>query len=292
VVPLYALPHHLLSRLVLHLTRWRLRPWKNLLISVFRRCYDVDMSTAACSDLREFENFNRFFTRELKPGARTAPDTPAAVACPVDGSVSRIGGIDGDAMLQAKGHHFQLEALLGGDRDHASCYHGGRFATLYLSPRDYHRVHMPVDGRLLSMTYVPGRLFPVNRRSTRTVTGLFARNERIICRFATAAGDMALILVGALFVGSMETVWSGQVTPAPNRRISIRDHSTDGIGLNRGQEMGRFNMGSTVLLLFGADRVTWVRDIEAGSPVRMGQAIGTVLVTGGATSNRNRPGEQ
>lgn len=278
--PLALLPHQLLSHAVRRVTRWRAPWWKNLLIRRFIRHFDVDMAEAAEPVPTRYADFNEFFTRALRPGVRTQPDDPAAIACPVDGRVSQAGTIAGDRMLQAKGHDYSLTALLGGDPARAARFTGGRFATLYLSPRDYHRIHMPCAGTLLETVYVPGRLFSVAPHTTRAIPGLFARNERLVACFDTPAGPMAMVLVGAIFVSCMETVWSGVVNP--QRGMALQTRRFDGPGetpvtLARGAEMGRFNMGSTVILVYGPDRVRWAEPLLPGQAVRVGQTLGQRL---------------
>lgn len=271
----------MLSGWMYRLTRCRWRPLKNILIRYVIHQYRVDMTQAREPDYRAYNSFNDFFTRELKPGARPIASGDDQVVCPVDGSVSQIGNINRMEIFQAKGHLFDLASLLAGDRDLASVFQDGSFATLYLSPRDYHRVHMPLTGRLQQMLYVPGRLFSVNQATTGSVPGLFARNERVISIFQTPAGSMAVILVGAIFVGSMETVWAGQITPARERKLRRWDYTGSGCDINlaRGDELGRFNMGSTVILLFERDRIEWLNELKADDAVVMGQAIGKLLAT-------------
>ena len=269
----YPLPHHALSRLVQKLTRLEIAPLAHWIIRTFVRRYQVNMQEAANADIQSYPSFNSFFTRALKPGARPVVSTPAQLACPVDGAVSQAGRIDGNSLFQAKGHDYTLEALLGGDAALATEFSNGSFATIYLSPRDYHRIHMPDTGRLRRTLYVPGRLFSVNSATTRQVPGLFARNERLICIFDTPNGAMAVILVGALFVGSMETVWGGEASKA----AAQADFSHTNITLQRGEEMGRFNMGSTVILLFGENAMQLDSGMCADQPVRLGQLLGTWL---------------
>ncbi len=267
------LPHHALSRLVRAITRCR-APWlAHALIRSFCRRYRVNLAEAAVGDIRAYACFNDFFTRALRPDARLWPVEPETVGCPVDGAVSQIGVLDGGRVIQAKNRGYALIDLLAGDGDRARDYAGGAFATLYLSPRDYHRIHMPVDGLLEGMVYVPGRLFPVNVPATRHVPNLFARNERLICHFATALGPMAVILVGALLVGGLQTVWAGEVAPSRGRRVASWDYRGRNIRLKRGDELGRFNMGSTVILLFGRDRVRWLDSLLAGDQVVLGEPL-------------------
>ncbi len=267
----YLLPQHALSRLVLRATRVRV-PWlKNALIHGFLRLYSIDMSEAAQADPLSYGSFNEFFTRPLKPDARAITPDPRAIACPVDGTVSEAGQIDGDRLLQAKGRYYSLTELLA-SRAWAKDFDGGSFATLYLAPYNYHRVHMPLRGQLRETVFVPGRLFSVNAVTASLVPRLFARNERVLTLFDTAFGQVALIMVGALNVGSIATVWGGDITPAARRAVTTLPPSD--MALNKGEEMGRFNMGSTVILLFQRDRVSWNTDVSAGAKVKLGQVLG------------------
>lgn len=267
----YLLPQHGLSRLVLAATRVRAAWFKNCTIRGFLKLYRVDMTEAAQSDPYRYGSFNEFFTRELKHGARPIVGGTQALVSPVDGLVSEAGTLDRDLLLQAKGRRYTLSALLAA-QPWASCFEGGSFATIYLAPFDYHRVHMPLRGDLAQTVYVPGRLFSVNAVTARHVPGLFARNERVLTLFDTAAGRFALVLVGALNVGSMATVWAGDITPAARRVVTtIPGPPTT---LEKGAELGRFNMGSTVILLFEPNRVRWSSQLRAGCVVRLGQSIG------------------
>ncbi|HKJ10139.1 MAG TPA: archaetidylserine decarboxylase [Gammaproteobacteria bacterium] len=282
-LPLYALPHHLLSRLMLAATRVRTPLIKNALIRWFVGRYRVDMDDAVVNDPLDYPDFNAFFTRALRPDRRPLPATPEAVISPVDGAVSQLGDIRDGRLFQAKGRDFSLVELLGGDAARAAPFMGGSFATLYLSPRDYHRIHMPFPGRLLETTYVPGRLFSVAPHTTRTIPNLFARNERIAALFDTAAGPMAVVLVGAIFVACIETVWAGVVTPPRGRRVVVHDYRTEerpAVQLDRGDELGRFNMGSTVILLFGPQRVRWQDSLGPGSTLCIGQQIAALETAG------------
>ncbi len=274
-LPQYLIPKRLLSRLMHALARSRLPAWKTWQIDWFIRRYQVDMNHAKDPDPRSYADFNSFFTRELRSGARVIANGADDIACPVDGSISQIGDIDETRIFQAKGHHYHLDELVGGSARHAALFKGGCFATLYLSPKDYHRIHMPVRGHLREMIYIPGRLFGVNNSTACVVPGLFARNERVVCLFDTDAGPMALILVGALFVASMATVWEGVVTAA-GRQIRHWDYNSDErqVILERGEEMGRFNMGSTVIVLFGPKQICWNPLIQSAMPVQMGQLLG------------------
>tara|TARA_Y100001934_G_scaffold246681_1_gene305931 strand:- start:862 stop:1701 length:840 start_codon:yes stop_codon:yes gene_type:complete len=266
----YLLPQHLLSRLVGKLAECRL-PWlKNLLIRRFITQYKVDMSEAVESAPEAYANFNAFFTRALKDGARPIADAP--VVCPADGAISQLGEINRGRIFQAKGQDYSLQTLLGDDKALTAEFDGGSFATIYLSPRDYHRVHMPVDGTLRSMTYVPGKLFSVNTTTAENVRSLFARNERAICVFDTEFGPMAMILVGAMIVAGIETVWDGQVAPPP-RQLTTRSYPQEAPTLKKGEEMGRFKLGSTVILLFGKDKIDWLDKFEALTPTRLGEAL-------------------
>ncbi len=235
--------------------------------------YQVEMKQAAVQEIEAFEHFNAFFTRALKADARPLDENTQAITSPVDGRISQIGRIDHATMLQAKGRSYTLTELLAGDIARVEQFKGGSFATIYLSPKDYHRIHMPVSGQLTQMTQVPGRLFSVNPATVRAVPRLFARNERVICYFDTVLGPMALILVGALFVGSMETVWHGQITPPHGGQLCYWKYENQDRTLYKGVEMGRFNMGSTVILLFPENRVQWSEQIAADDSVRMGQYL-------------------
>lgn len=271
----YLLPHHLLSRLIGYAAECRMAAFKNRLISWFIKRYDVDMSEAQIEEPSAFEHFNAFFTRALKDGARPLDATPGAILCPADGAVSQLGRIEHGRLFQAKGHSFSVVELLGGDSERASPFMGGDFATVYLSPKDYHRVHMPLAGTLREMVYVPGRLFSVNQSTAENVPELFARNERVVCLFDTERGPMAVVLVGAMIVASVETVWAGLVTP-PKRALKTFHYDQAArapIVLDKGAELGRFKLGSTAIVLFGPDQVQWAPGLTANSPVRMGQSL-------------------
>lgn len=270
----HLLPQHLLSRLVGRVAECK-APWlKNLLITRFIKHYKVDMSEAAEPDPAHYSNFNAFFTRALREDARPMDDDPNGVCCPADGAISQLGKIQEGRIFQAKGQDYSLHKLLGGDPELAATFAEGSFATIYLSPRDYHRVHMPVTGTLRSMTYVPGDLFSVNAVTAENVQGLFARNERAVCIFDTELGPMAMVLVGAMIVAGIETVWSGQVAPV-KRTITRHDYQKpmNPVVIQKGEEMGRFKLGSTVVLLFGRDQVKWLEKYTANTPTRLGQAL-------------------
>jgi len=270
----YLLPQHGLSRLVLAATRVRTAWFKNWTIRGFLELYRVDMTEAAEGDPYRYGNFNEFFTRALKPGVRPIASDPAAVASPVDGCVSEAGTIDRDRLFQAKGRDYRLTELLAA-QPWASRFEGGSYAAIYLAPFNYHRVHMPLRGVLKETVYVPGRLFSVNAVTAQHVPRLFARNERVLTLFdSDAMGEFALVLVGALNVGSMATVWAGDITPAARRVVTrIPGPPTS---LEKGAELGRFNMGSTVILLFEPNRVRWHGEVHAGSVVRLGQPLGVI----------------
>jgi phosphatidylserine decarboxylase len=247
----YALPHRFLSRIVYHATRWTWRPWKNFLISRIVRRYAVDMAEAIEPDPFAYSHFNAFFTRALHSHARPAPADPDAIACPADGYVSQVGAIEDGRICQAKGQTFSVAELLA-DADAAETWRDGHFVTIYLSPRDYHRVHMPLTGTLQRTTHVPGRIFSVAPFTVAAIPRLFARNERLVCHFRGEHGPFVVVLVGAMLVSSIETVWDGLVIPPYARRITHRDRGGANIQLARGEQMGRFNMGSTVIVLAGA----------------------------------------
>ena len=273
-VPQYVLPQHSLSRLMHHMSRCENKVWKNACITSFVRLFDVNMNEAAEPNPRAYPCFNAFFTRALKPEARPLYPEAGAVLCPADGTLCQIGKLTDDQIIQAKGNTFSATQLLGGAAERAKPFLNGRFATIYLSPRDYHRLHMPLAGRLREMVHVPGRLFSVNAATTNFVPGLFARNERVVALFDTEIGPMALVLVGAIFVASIETVWHGVVTPPTMESARIWNYAEDAPSLAKGEEMGRFNMGSTIIALFGEDAVSWERNLMPGSAVRMGQILG------------------
>jgi phosphatidylserine decarboxylase len=276
-----SLPHHPLSRGVLKLTRVQAPLVKDALIGAFLRGYGMNLGDAERTDPRAYVSFNDFFTRALKPGARPVAVDADALACPVDGTMSQAGPIDADRLLQAKGRYYDLATLLSGAAAQwAPRFTGGSFATIYLAPYNYHRIHLPSDGVLREAWYVPGRLFCVNPAAAASIPGLFVRNERVVLLFEGSAGPFAVILVGALFVGSMTTVWHGDVAPRRPRRaarIELPAGNTTPLALAKGAEIGRFNMGSTVILLYGPDRVAWDPAIEPGHRLRMGEPIGRLL---------------
>ena len=275
VLSQYLIPKQALTALAGKLANLRGGSATKSFIQWFAGKYGVNMAEAANPDLAAYPTFNEFFTRPLKAGAR--PLANAALVSPVDGAVSQLGAIKKDQIFQAKGHHYSTRALVGGDAQLAAEFEDGTFATIYLSPKDYHRIHMPCDGRLTRMIYVPGDLFSVNPATARGVPGLFARNERVVCVFETAMGPFVLTLVGATIVGSMATVWHGVVNPPRTRNVREWRYEDQNIVLKKGDEMGRFLLGSTVVLLFPKEghvqfNPTW----EATRPVRMGEAMSRI----------------
>ena len=276
-LPQYLLPQHTLSALMFRMARFRLPIWKNALIRWVIWQYRIDMDLAADPNPLSYPHFNAFFTRRLHPEARPFPLAPDGIACPADGTLVAFGSIDDSRLLQAKGRGYTLQELLAGSPERAEPFRGGEFATVYLSPRDYHRVHMPLTGRLTEMVYVPGRLFSVNASTARLVPRIFARNERVIAIFETRFGPMAVILVGAIFVGSMETVWAGQITPPYGHDMQHWRYPETGensVSLERGAEMGRFNMGSTVILVLPRGAAEWQDQMKVGQPVVVGEPLG------------------
>lgn len=271
------LPTRWLSSLIYRIAQIEHVRFKNTLIRLFLRAFKVDLSEAEYSIPENYDSFNHFFTRALKPGARPLPDDARVLISPVDGTVSQFGPIREGRIFQAKGHDYSVVELLGGDAEAAEAFMGGHFCTIYLAPYNYHRIHMPLDGRLRNWSYVPGRLFSVNAATARALPNLFARNERLNAIFESDTGTFALTMVGALFVGSLETVWAGRVTPPHLRGEPGQYQPMNPVMLNRGEEMGRFNMGSTVILLFPPHAVEFDAALAPGLPVRMGQTIGRVL---------------
>ena len=242
------------------------------IIDWFVRRYNVNMAEAANPDTASYQSFNEFFTRPLRADAR--PLAATAFVSPVDGAISQCGPIDGDQVFQAKGHSYSTRALVGGDATLAAQFQNGAFATLYLSPRDYHRIHMPCAGRLTRMVYVPGELFSVNPTTARGVPGLFARNERVVCVFEGAHGPFVMVLVGATIVGSMATVWHGVVNPPRPGTVQEWTYEEEDISLAKGEEMGRFLLGSTVVMLFPKGAVQFAKDWTPSRPICMGEAMG------------------
>lgn len=270
----YILPKRALSRLIYAVARSEVRWIRNAFLRIFLKVYRLNMAEAVESDPFAYRSFNEFFTRALRPGVRPIAPEPDAIVSPVDGTVSQCGEIEGDLLIQAKGRHYSLQELLAGDAEAVATYSGGRFACIYLAPYNYHRIHMPYGGTARDNTYVPGELFSVNAATARAVPRVFGRNERLICDFTTPLGRMAVILVGALFVGSIETVHCGEVNPPPRRRKASTRLAT-GVGRHfaKGEELGRFNMGSTVILLFERNRIAWDSTLLSESTVQLGRPI-------------------
>ena len=274
VLPQYLIPKQAITALAGKLASAKAGKTTTAVIRWFVKRYNVNMAEAANPDIASYATFNDFFTRPLKDGAR--PLAQADLVCPVDGAISQFGPIHKDQIFQAKGHSYSTTALVGGDAKLAAEFEDGHFATLYLSPKDYHRIHMPCDGRLIRMIYVPGDLFSVNPATARGVPGLFARNERVVCVFASAHGPFVLTLVGATVVGSMATVWHGVVNPPRTRQVREWRYDGDGddaVDLKKGDEMGRFLLGSTVVMLFPKGPFQFNKSWAPTRPVRLGEAM-------------------
>jgi phosphatidylserine decarboxylase len=266
----YFLPHQLLSRVIGYFTKCK-QPWfKNILINWFIRRYKVDLSDV---EQTVFASFNEFFTRSLKPETRPMVQDEKAIACSIDGYISQIGIIEKDQIIQAKNYNYNLKNLISDDE---KLFVDGNFATLYLSPRDYHRVHMPITGKLQKMIYVPGKLFSVNPLTVQEIPHLYTKNERIVTIFETKIGTMAMVLVGAMLVASIVTVWAGTITPAKQKTIQTWDYIDQDIILKRGAEMGRFQFGSTVILLFPQNKLHWDK-FSVGDSIKMGQRLGLII---------------
>jgi phosphatidylserine decarboxylase len=272
VLPQYLLPKKALTAFAGYVAAAQWGGMTTSLIQWFVKRYAVNMAEAANPDIASYASFNEFFTRPLKAGAR--PLAAADFICPVDGAISQLGPIQKDQIFQAKGHHYSSTALVGGDAALAAQFDNGSFATIYLSPRDYHRIHMPCDGRLTRMIYVPGDLFSVNPTTARGVPGLFARNERVVCVFESDHGPFVLTLVGATIVGSMATVWHGVVNPPRRPDVCEWNYEPGAVSLRKGEEMGRFLLGSTVVMLFPANKMGFNPLWTAAQPVRLGENMG------------------
>jgi phosphatidylserine decarboxylase len=266
----YLLPQHFLSRLSGKIAECRWKWWKNWVIKTFIKHYHVDMSIAQQENIEDYPHFNSFFTRHLKPEARPISKEPDAIVSPVDGNISQIGQIQEDSLIQAKGFSFSLKGLLGGAPRIAQLFENGHFATIYLAPKDYHRVHMPLQGNLRQTIYVPGKLFSVNPLTTQYVPELFSRNERLVCLFDTEIGPMAVILIGAMLVASINTVWQETL----NSTIVTNTLPAHPIILEQGAELGHFKLGSTVIVLFPKEAMEWLPSFKENSVVQMGQLFG------------------
>jgi phosphatidylserine decarboxylase len=271
VLPQYLMPKLAMTRLAGRLASAKLGSFTTWVIKRFVKRYNVNMAEAANADPAHYKSFNEFFTRPLKEGVR--PLAHSTWLCPVDGAISQCGPIERDQIFQAKGHQYSTRALVGGDAALAAQFENGQFATLYLSPRDYHRIHMPVAGKLLRMVHVPGDLFSVNPTTARGVPGLFARNERVVCEFETDHGPMVLVLGGATIVGSMATVWHGQVNPPRPGTVREWRYESQEVRLQKGEEMGRFLLGSTVVMLFPQNSIQFPSDWISTRPLQMGEAM-------------------
>ncbi|MEX0141921.1 archaetidylserine decarboxylase [Janthinobacterium lividum] len=274
VLPQYLLPKGALTNFAGRIAGAKGGAMTTRLIRWFVGRYNVNMDEALDPDITHYTSFNDFFTRALRPGAR--PLAQADYICPVDGRISQFGIIDKDQIFQAKGHNFSTTALVGGDAALAAQFEHGSFANLYLSPRDYHRIHMPCDGRLTRMIYVPGELFSVNPTTARGIPGLFARNERVVCVFDTANGPFVMTLVGATIVGSMATVWHGVVNPPRTGQVRDWSYANDNVVLKQGEELGRFLLGSTVVMLFPKDTVQFNASWQPAGPVQLGEVMGNL----------------
>jgi len=275
--PFYFLPHHLISAVVFKIARIKWAPVKNFTLKVYLSLHEVNMSEAVEENPYAYETLNAFFTRALKSSSRIIDTTENTLVCPVDGKVSQAQAIENGRVFQAKGQDYSLLELVGGIDELANDFSNASFATIYLSPRDYHRIHMPIDGKLTDMVYVPGRLFSVAPHTVNTVPRLFARNERLVCKFETDHGPMIMILVGAVNVSAIDTVWAGSVTPPSKNKIIHTTYENVDISLQKGIEMGRFNLGSTVVLLMN-DKVTLDAAIKHDEVVILGQKLASYNV--------------
>jgi len=265
----YSLPHQLFSRVIGYFTKCK-QPWfKNILIKWFIKRYNVELGDVEKAD---YASFNEFFTRSLKLETRPIVEDEKAIACPIDGYISQIGVIEKGQLIQAKGYKYNLKNLIANEDN---LFAGGNFATLYLSPKDYHRVHMPLAGKLMKMMYVPGKLFSVNPLTVQEIPNLYTKNERVITIFDTELGSMAMVLVGAMLVASIATVWAGEITPTKQKTIQIWNYTEQNIVLERGAEMGRFQFGSTVILLFPQNKLRWDK-FMVGDSIKMGQRLGLI----------------
>jgi len=279
VLPQYLVPQHGLSRFAGWVSRCRV-PWiKNWIVDRFIQRYQVDMSIAAQPDPHQYANFNSFFTRALRADARTIDPNTSVIISPVDGAISQVGNIEQNKLIQAKGFNYGVQQLVGGSKENAALFEGGKFITIYLAPKDYHRVHIPFAGRLTKMIFVPGKLFSVNPLTTSTVSDLFARNERVVMLFETTIGPMAVIMVGAMLVASISIAWEGIIAPAQGNAIKEWDYSQENKQFAKGAELGHFELGSTVILLFGANAINWVNSLHEEQAVQLGQKLGEMNKT-------------
>jgi phosphatidylserine decarboxylase len=272
----YLLPKHLLSRLVGKFAAAQAGALTQILIKLFIKAFKINMQEAFYEQASAYKSFNEFFTRPLKDGIRPINDDKNILCHPVDGAVSQFGDIIGDKVFQAKGHDYSLTTLLGGKPELAETFKGGKFATIYLAPSDYHRIHMPLNGTLTDTLHVPGELFSVNPLTAANVPGLFARNERVVALFDTEVGKVAMVLVGATIVASIETVWAGNITPPAGKYVQHWQHQTEEVKLAKGEEMGRFKLGSTVVLCFEPNKIEF-EDLSPGAITRLGEALAKKL---------------
>ncbi len=271
----YLFPHHLVSRITFWFTRLKM-PLKNSAIRAFIRIFDVDMREAIHRNPEDYASFNDFFTRKLKPDARSIAPESNIIICPADGRISQIANYQNNQAIQAKGQYFSMLLMLGGATEYGSLCESGNFATIYLSPKNYHRVHMPYDGTLVEMIHIPGRLFSVAPYSAEVITGLYCRNERVVSIFKTNAGYMAVVMVGAVNVSAIEMSWEGLVTPPRGKTIQRKKYSN--IQLKKGEELGVFNLGSTAIIAFESNEIEWHKNLEVQQEVLMGQSLGTITI--------------
>lgn len=276
VLPQYIIPQHGLSRFIGAIINSRNEKFKNYLIDFFINRYQVNMQDAIETNPHAYPDFNSFFTRKLRPDIRPIVAGENNIACPADGLISEFGSINESTLIQAKNHNYTIDDLLGGIKDESTAFINGQFATFYLAPKDYHRVHIPYSGKLRKIIYVPGKLFSVNLCTADHVPNLFARNERVICLFDTNVGPLAVVLVGAMIVASIHTVWTGAITPVKNKQIQTWDYANiqSPILSDKGTEIGHFQLGSTVIVLFGPNSIKWITDLQKNQSVKMGQLIG------------------
>lgn len=273
----YIIPQHTLSRLLGYVANCRCAWFKNLFIKWFIRHYKVDMSIAEKENPADYLTFNEFFIRRLKPAARPITRSSNSIICPADSVISQFGGIDSSTLIQAKNVDYSLSSLLTTEQ-YAQTFQNGEFATLYLSPKDYHRVHMPFTGKLLKMIYVPGKLFAVNPTTAERIPNLFAKNERVICIFETEIGKIAVIMIGAMIVASINVVWANKIVPNKEKSVQSWDYESTLVKLNRGDELGHFELGSTVIVLFEQNKIQWHKDIVTEQAIKFGEEIASIKI--------------
>jgi len=274
------LPHRIISKIADLCATCKITCIKNYLIRYFLSRYNVNMSEAIQENPLAYPTYNDFFTRKLKPECRPVDSDPNAIVSPADGAIAQIGKINNNEILQAKGHNYTVQSLLGGMESLAAPFINGSFATIYLAPKDYHRVHMPLTGKLQKMIYIPGKLFSVNNHAAENIPNVFARNERVVAIFETDIGSMAVILVGAMIVGSIANSWAGTICPPHTRKIKIWDYNDMApIEIKKGDEMGLFKLGSTVIILHAPNAVNWSQSLTPATDVKMGSRIGLINTT-------------